>query len=77
MIRQRRPRVRLERELYAELRQRVLQRDAWRCQRCGSLRNLEVHHVRFRSSLGDDSEENLITLCGSCHRCHHGGLSVI
>ena len=29
--------------------------------------NLEVHHKQFRSHLGDDLEENLITLCASCH----------
>jgi len=52
--RQRRPRLRLDPESYAALRQRVLQRDGWRCQRCGSLQNLEVHHVRSRSKLGDD-----------------------
>ena len=28
---------------------------------------LEVHHKRFRSHTGDNSEENLITLCVSCH----------
>jgi 5-methylcytosine-specific restriction endonuclease McrA len=44
LIRQRRPRLRLDPELYAALRQRVLQRDGWRCQRCGSLQNLEAHH---------------------------------
>jgi hypothetical protein len=25
--------------------------------------NLEIHHKEFRSQAGDDSEENLITLC--------------
>ncbi|MGD0966358.1 MAG: HNH endonuclease [Candidatus Acidiferrales bacterium] len=50
----------------------MLHRDGWRCQRCGSLQNLEVHHLRSRSLLGDDAEENLITLCNPCHRGLHG-----
>jgi 5-methylcytosine-specific restriction endonuclease McrA len=41
--------------------QQVLRRDGWRCQACGAMSNLEVHHKRFRSHSGHDSEENLIT----------------
>jgi 5-methylcytosine-specific restriction endonuclease McrA len=34
--------------------------------------NLEVHHIRFRSRSGEDSELNLITLCSECHGGQHG-----
>lgn len=37
-------RLRLAPELYENLRQQVLRRDGWRCQSCGALTNLEVHH---------------------------------
>jgi hypothetical protein len=30
-----------------------------------------VHHIRSRSALGDDTDENLITLCADCHRQFH------
>jgi hypothetical protein len=33
--------------------------------------NLEVHHQEFRSHSGHDSEENLITLCSTCHASAH------
>jgi 5-methylcytosine-specific restriction endonuclease McrA len=33
--------------------------------------NLEVHHKMFRSHSGQDSEENLITLCADCHSTAH------
>jgi len=65
------PRQRLDPELYERLRQQVLRRDAWRCQCCGTRSNLEVHHREFRSQGGDDSEENLITLCALCHSLFH------
>ena len=68
-----RPRQRLHPELYERLRQQVLQRDGWRCQGCGARFNLEVHHKEFRSLGGDDSEQNLITLCSACHGCLHRG----
>jgi 5-methylcytosine-specific restriction endonuclease McrA len=58
---------------YEDLRDRVLRRDGWRCQFCGSKTNLEVHHQTFRSHSGDDSEDNLITLCTDCHSSIHTG----
>jgi 5-methylcytosine-specific restriction endonuclease McrA len=66
------PRLRLDPASYESLRQQVLRRDSWRCQSCGTMSNLEVHHKEFRSQSGDDSEDNLITLCNSCHHeTHH------
>jgi len=71
-----RPRLRLGPELYEEIRDQVLRRDSWRCQACGTMSNLEVHHKEFRSRAGDDSEENLITLCAVCHgSIHHADLA--
>jgi predicted HNH restriction endonuclease len=32
---------------------------------------LEVHHQQFRSHSGDDTAENLITLCAKCHFAIH------
>jgi len=56
---------------YDQLRAQVLGRDGWRCQSCGTMSNLEVHHKQFRSQSGDDSNENLITLCAACHAGVH------
>ena len=64
-------RLRLDPASYESLRQQVLRRDGWRCKFCGAMANLEVHHKEFRSRLGDDSEEDLITLCDSCHSRVH------
>ena len=60
--------LRLDPISYESLRQQILRRDGWRCQSCGTMSNLEVHHKEFRSQSGEDSEENLITLCVECHR---------
>jgi len=65
-------RARLDEEAYANLRRRVLARDGWKCQSCGSQIQLEVHHLEKRSQLGGDIEENLITLCAASHRRTHG-----
>jgi 5-methylcytosine-specific restriction protein A len=63
--------LRLEPDVYEQLRKQILRRDGWRCQSCGSMSNLEVHHKDFRSHSGDDSEENLIALCNGCHTTIH------
>ena len=70
-LRQKQPRTKLDSEAYTLLRNRVLQRDGWRCQECGSLKNLQVHHLRRRSGLGSDSMTNLVTLCAVCHSKKH------
>jgi 5-methylcytosine-specific restriction endonuclease McrA len=70
-IRPKRSRVRLDPDSYRQLCLEVLQRDGWRCQSCGSLEHLQIHHKKFRSRFGDDSEDNLITLCVRCHRSFH------
>ena len=55
------------------IRREVLARDKHRCQApgCGRTRFLEVHHIVPRSQRGQNQKENLMTLCGSCHRLWH------
>ena len=77
-IRPKKPRLRLDPAAYEELREQVLRRDGWRCQSCGAMANLEVHHQKFRSQGGSDSALNLITLCAQCHaRLHIEARSLI
>ena len=49
---------------------KILERDGYLCQApgCSSRKNLEVHHIIFRSLGGQDKDWNLITLC---HMHHH------
>jgi 5-methylcytosine-specific restriction endonuclease McrA len=63
--------IRMDRTQYPELQRAILLRDGWRCQVCGTRSHLEVHHQQFRSRSGDDTEENLITLCHDCHSGEH------
>lgn len=65
--------TRLDPLSYENLRQQVLPRDGWRCQSCGAMSNLEIHHQEFRSHAGEDSQQNLITICTGCHSAIHRG----
>jgi hypothetical protein len=68
-----------------EIKQFIYNRDGYRCQSCGcsctsksraktpdeTRRIIQCHHIKpFRDS-GDNSPENLVTLCLSCHRSIH------
>jgi 5-methylcytosine-specific restriction endonuclease McrA len=70
-------RIKLGKQAYHRLMKRVLERDGWRCRKCGSLENLQVHHQIRRSHQGNDSLGNLVTLCDHCHMAEHGQLYLV
>lgn len=45
----------------------VYTRDGWECLRCGNPENLSLDHIHPWSEGGEDSIENLQTLCRSCN----------
>ncbi len=49
---------------------KILERDGYLCQApgCSSRKNLEVHHIIFRSLGGSNEDRNLVTLCSMHHR---------
>lgn len=49
----------------------VRERDGNCCRVCGSLRNIEVHHVVFRSQGGTHHTSNLACVCRECHEAIH------
>ena len=51
---------------HSEIMTRVVE-DAGMCELCGSKRGLEAHHIIPVVCGGDDSDENLICVCQSCH----------
>src|SRR5205807_6822812 len=60
---------------YRRLMKGIFERGGWRCQKCGSLEHLQIHHKVHRSQQGDDALRNLVTLCAYCHLEEHGQLS--
>lgn len=63
-----------------QVRRQVLQRDAHKCLHCGwsherwnpsDPRHLEAHHVDPHGRGGENTPENLITLCNICHDAVH------
>lgn len=59
-----------------KLRHEILDRDGFKCRDDGRSPDedgvtLQVHHLKFVSRGGDNSAENLITLCSDCHAGRH------
>lgn len=64
----------MPRRVWSQVRLRALDRDGWRCRKCGRAGRLEVHHVKALEYGGEALElENLLTLCRDCHIKIHGG----
>ena len=57
-----------QRKRWQHTRRRVLDRDGWRCRKCGRPGRLEVHHVVPLHQGGDGyALDNLESICPSCH----------
>ena len=65
-----------DRKIPDDVRREVLRRDSYRCKNCGwsheewnpsDPRHLELHHIKPHVQKGDNTEENLKTLCTVCH----------
>jgi hypothetical protein len=65
--------------LTPRVRRQVLARDHHCCTvpGCRSARNLDVHHIQFRSGGGGNELSNLVTLCSGHHGQLHAGLLTV
>jgi 5-methylcytosine-specific restriction endonuclease McrA len=57
-----------------DFREKVLWRDGYQCQRCGSSDRLQAHHIHHRANGGSNTPHNGITLCETCHQALHEGV---
>ena len=49
--------------------------DVWQCEVCKRQyrinNGLQIHHIKYRSQIGDDSVKNCMCLCVKCHTQAH------
>lgn len=46
----------------------VREKEGKKCYFCGSIHNLEEHHIIAKKDGGSDKKSNIMLLCVSCHR---------
>lgn len=58
---------------FEAIKPQVKKRDGYRCILCGRSYQ-EVHHINYRSNMGNNNIENLCCLCWHCHniKIHQG-----
>lgn len=67
----------IRRKLTSKIKERVKERDGFKCVRCGFPEKLTIHHVIPISEAQNHdleeliNEENLVTLCERCHKKIH------
>ena len=57
----------------------IMERDNYTCHKCGKKEKLTIHHKDFNGSNSrnpNNSKDNLITLCNSCHGYLHRSLQI-
>lgn len=54
------------------IRKRLYRKYEYRCDLCGSPKNLNVHHITYEN-LGEEKDEDLTVLCQKCHSKLHDG----
>lgn len=60
-------------KLDSNIRMAVMMRDKFKCQECKrGYAKLEVHHITPKRLSGNNTIDNLITLCVDCHKQTHG-----
>lgn len=59
---------------WKERRLQIIKRDYSKCRKCGSTKNLQVHHLYYTNNdPWDYPGSALVTLCKFCHKAEHKG----
>lgn len=55
---------------WQDIRHKVFKEYGYRCDLCGSPKNLRVHHITYEN-LGEEQISDLVPLCEDCHKNLH------
>jgi len=56
---------------WQKIRLRALDNRGHKCEKCGSLKKLHVHHLNYKGFGGNEQDNDLQILCRSCHMRVH------
>ena len=55
---------------WRRIRNAKLKDSGYKCELCGSAKNLQVHHITYEH-IGDEPLDDLLTVCNKCHKKLH------
>lgn len=61
----------LKSEKWAEIKKRLFKKRGKKCEKCGKINILHIHHLTYRN-IFNEKDEDLIILCNLCHEKAHG-----
>jgi len=62
----------LKTKYWKHVKEIILDRDNYKCIRCGNINNLHVHHTTYKNHYNEHKHlSDLITLCSDCHKKEH------
>ena len=53
------------------IRTRLFEIRGKKCEQCGSIKSIQVHHLNYQRFGGQEKFEDLLILCGLCHAAAH------
>lgn len=61
----------LQTQIWKKKREQRMKKDNYQCQKCGTAKNLVIHHIRYPAAWGMEDIDDLLTLCDRCHALVH------
>ncbi|KYK20675.1 hypothetical protein AYK24_09800 [Thermoplasmatales archaeon SG8-52-4] len=58
-------------DFWADKRNWIIKVRRGRCEKCGSTKKLQVHHLNYKN-VGNEHGEDVVVLCKKCHLKEHG-----
>jgi len=58
-------------ERFEQIKEAMVRRYGYKCMKCSSTRNIQLHHKNYDFSLGMERFEDLLLVCDKCHKSLH------
>ena len=56
---------------WQDIRNALINKRGYKCEKCGRARNIQVHHLGYENEWNFENEKDLMLLCKSCHNLAH------
>ena len=61
----------MESHAWSDIREAMLRKAGYKCFKCKSVHNLQVHHRQYEKEFGTENSNDLMVVCDECHNSLH------